>query len=79
MELTYIVDCEEVTEKGGEILPSTASYKENAKMCDRSKHLSWLANSVNCISKWSKALREGVKGSVGIGVGYTATGQAEKS
>ena len=75
----YIVGCGEVMKKGGKILPSTASNKESDKMCNRSKNLTWLANSVNCISKGSKVLKEGVKDSVGMGVGYTAMRQVEKS
>ena len=75
----YILDCEKSLKKCGEIPPDTATSKENDRMCDRSENCTWFANSVNCVSKWSKALKEGVKDSVGVGLGYTVPGQTEKS
>ena len=75
----YIVDCGEVTKEGDEIPPSTAPWRENTNTCDRSKKLTWFANSVNCISKWSKVLKKGVKDSAGVGAGYTAMEQPETS
>ena len=33
----------------------------------------WLYNPVNCVSKWSKALRQGVANSVGLDMMHTAS------
>ena len=52
---------------------------ENDRMYERSENYTWFANSVNCVIKWSKTLKEGVRDSVGVGLGYTVPGQTEKS
>ena len=51
----------EVMKKCGEILTGTAPNKENENMCNRSRNFTWPANSVNCVSKSSKAVKKELK------------------
>ena len=41
-----------------EILPDTVTNKANDRMYDTSEKYTWFMNSVNHVSKWSKALKE---------------------
>ena len=53
----YIVGCTEDLLKHGEIPPDAAAKGETDKMYE---NYTWLKNSANCMSKWSKALKMGI-------------------
>ena len=59
----YIAEHTDDLKKHDEILPDAAVNRENDKMYE---NYTWFSNSVNRISKWSKALKLGVGNSVGV-------------
>ena len=65
----YIVGHTYELKKHGEILPDTAVKGETDKMYE---NYTWLTNPVNCVSKWSKALKMGIENSVGMESCHTA-------
>ena len=58
----YIVGYTDDLRNHGEIPPEAAIYGATEKMYE---NCTWFQNSVNCISKWSKALKLGVENSMG--------------
>ena len=74
----YIVDCTEELTEHGEIPPKTATKEECDKLCEKRR---WFQNPVNCVSKWSKALKMCVVHSIGLKQEHTATmdlGESDK-
>ena len=55
--------------KHGEIPPDTAVGSKIDKTCE---NYTWLQNPVDCVSKWSKALKTGIDRSVGLDSRYAA-------
>ena len=72
----YIVDCTDDLKKHGEIPPEAAAKEETDKLQEKQ---TWFQNPVNCVSKWSKALKRGVVHSVGLDASHTATMNSEES
>ena len=66
----FIVDHTRDQKKDGEIPPEAATKEETEKLHEKQ---TWLQNPVNCVSKWSKALKMGVVHSMGLDTSYTAT------
>ena len=66
----FIVDCMKDLRKHGEIPPEVAIKEETEKLHENQ---TWFQNPVNCISKWSKALKMGVIHSMGLDTNCTAT------
>ena len=71
----YIVDCMDNLKKHGEIPPETAAKEETDKLHEKR---TWFQNPVNCVSKWSKALKRGVVHSMGLDASHTATMNSEE-
>ena len=65
----YIVEYTEDQKECGKILPKTAAKEESDKLC---KKRTWFQNPINCVSKWSKALKMGVVHSIGLDHKHTA-------
>ena len=59
----FIVDCMRDLRKHGEIPPEAAIKEETEKLHEKR---TWFQNPVNCISKWSKALKMGIVHSMGL-------------
>ena len=65
----YIVEHADDQKRHGKIPPDAATSRETDKMYE---NYTWFPNPVNCISKWSKALKLGVGNSVGVESCHTA-------
>ena len=65
----FIVDHMEDLRKHGEIPPEAATKEEIEKLHGKR---TWFQNPVNCVSKWSKALKMGVVHSMGLDTNHTA-------
>ena len=65
----YIVDYMDDLKKHGEIPPEAVVKEENDKLYEKR---TWFQNPVNCMSKWSKALKMGVVHSMGLDASHTA-------
>ena len=72
----YIVDYMEDPKKDGKIPPEAVVKEEIDKLHEKP---TWLQNPVNCVSKWSKALKWGVVHSMGLDSCHTATMNSEES
>ena len=71
----FVVEREKDIVKRGEITPGATSSDNNEK-ADEIRI--WFQNPINCISKWSKALKTGVIHSMRLGADHTASmGQRE--
>ena len=75
----YIVDSIEGLMTPGEIPSCTVTYRETDRLCDKSENYTWFTNSVNCVSKCSKALKQGVRDSVGVESYHTAPEHTENT
>ena len=71
----YIVDYTDDLKKHGEIPPEAAVKEETDKLYEKR---TWFQNPVNCVSKWSKALRMGVVNSMGLNSSHTAAVDSEE-
>ena len=65
----YIVDCIRDMRETSEISPEAAVNEENENLHENQ---TWFQNPVNCVSKWSKALKMGVVHSIGLDSDHTA-------
>ena len=65
----FIVDGTRSLMKYSEILPEAPTKEETEKLNEKR---TWFQNPVNCISKWSKALKMGVVHSMGLDTDHTA-------
>ena len=65
----FIVDRMGDLEKHGKIPPAAATKEETKKLHPK---WTWFENLVNCISKWSKALKMGVLYSRGLDINHTS-------
>ena len=59
----YIVEFPEESKEHGKILPDASMKGRNEKL---NENYTWFQNSVDCISKWSKAMKMGIGKSVGL-------------
>ena len=66
----FIADCMRDIRKHSEISPDAAVKEETEKLHGNQ---TWFQNPVNCVSKWSKAIKMGVVHSMGLDTSYTAT------
>ena len=71
----YIVGYSGKLKMYSEIPLETAVREKTDKVGERS---GWLQHPVNCVSKWSKALKSGVISSMGLGSSHTATTDSEE-
>ena len=65
----FIVACKGNRRKHGEIPPEAATKEEIENLHEKP---TWFQNPVNCISKWSKALKMGVVYYMGLDTNHTA-------
>ena len=65
----FIVDGTRSLAKYSEISPEAPTNEETEKLNEKR---TWFQNPVNCISKWSKALKMGVVHSMGLDADHTA-------
>ena len=66
----------EDVEKGGKISPEAEEKKEREQSTENQI---WFQNPINCISRWSKALKMGVVQSMGLDLNHTAEMNLEES
>ena len=71
----YIVGYSDILKIYGEILPETSVDEKPDKVKEKS---GWLQHPINCVSKWSKALKSGVINSMGLDFSHTATRDSEE-
>ena len=72
----YIVGPTNDLKKHVEIPPAVAMNRQTDEIYES---YTWFQNLVNCISKWSKALKQGAENSVGIESCHTAQGNSKES
>ena len=66
----FIVDHMRDQRKDSEIPPEAPTKEETEKLHEKQ---TWFQNPVNCVSKWSKALKMGVVHSMGLDTDHTAS------